>query len=79
MSLASRGARSAANLAARRVRERKAREELGALRRGHIGPSREDPPPEVIEEAVRAYAAPRSITAMVCGDPPPGRSALHKR
>ncbi len=32
-----------------------------------------------IEERERAYGAPRSLTALVCGDPPAGRSALDKR
>jgi hypothetical protein len=37
-----------------------------------------DPPPHVAEEARRAYAQWRSITADFCGDPPPGRSALDR-
>jgi hypothetical protein len=37
------------------------------------------PPPEVIAEAMRAYAVPRDVTAMVCGDPLPGRSAWDRR
>ena len=37
-----------------------------------------DPPPHVAEEARRAYAQWRSITAEFCGDPPPGRSALDR-
>ncbi len=38
------------------------------------------PSPETIEEAARAIAAgPRNITAALCGDPLPGRSALDRR
>ena len=37
------------------------------------------PPPEVIAEAARAYAAPRDVTAVICGDPLPGRSARDRR
>ncbi|GAC1572931.1 MAG: hypothetical protein NVS3B5_02100 [Sphingomicrobium sp.] len=34
---------------------------------------------EMIAEAHRRNAAPRPITAWVCGDPAPGHSALDKR
>lgn len=37
---------------------------------------REPIPDEVIEEAVRAHSAPRTVTQIVNGDPLPGRSAL---
>lgn len=36
-------------------------------------------PSEAVEDAHRRMAAPRSITAFVFGDPPPGYSALDKR
>lgn len=36
-------------------------------------------PPEVIADSVRRSDAPRSLTAMLCGDPPPGYSALDRR
>jgi len=35
-----------------------------------------DPPPDVMAEAIRASRAPRTLTAEICGDPPPQRSAL---
>jgi hypothetical protein len=39
-----------------------------------------DPPPaEVIAERDRALYAPQSLTAMLLGDPLPGRSALDRR
>lgn len=37
------------------------------------------PPAEVIAEREAACQAPQSITAIVFGDPPPGRSALDRR
>jgi hypothetical protein len=33
----------------------------------------------LIEREARLALAPRSLTALICGDPPPGRSALDKR
>lgn len=36
-------------------------------------------PPEVIADAVRRSNAPRSLTAMLCGDPPFGYSAYDRR
>lgn len=36
-------------------------------------------PPHLAADAARRSSAPRSITALVCGDPPPGYSALDKR
>lgn len=45
-------------------------------RRESIGP---EVPTEVLAERNRAYAAPVSLTAMVMGDPLPGRSALEAR
>lgn len=63
----------------RRERDRRRRAEWKAasnditkLRR--TGPPA--PPDHVLEEAARAAAAPRSLTAEICGDPPPGRRAL---
>lgn len=38
----------------------------------------EPPPAHVIAERDRALYAPRSITAELLGDPPPGRSALDR-
>lgn len=38
--------------------------------------SRYEPPPEVIEEAIRAMRAQRSLTQELMGDPAPHRSAL---
>ena len=38
--------------------------------------SRYEPPPEVIEEAMRAMRAQRSLTQELMGDPAPHRSAL---
>lgn len=62
--------------------ERKPRGELVAD--GPIGTvghpeSPHDIPPEVIADALRRAAAPRSLTAMICGDPAPGQSALDRR
>lgn len=37
------------------------------------------PPAHVMQEAERAMTAPRSLTALICNDPPPGRSALDRR
>lgn len=37
------------------------------------------PPADVLAERARALSQPRTITAAVFGDPPPGRSALDKR
>jgi hypothetical protein len=37
------------------------------------------PPSELIEDAQRRALAPRSISAFVFGDPPPGYSALDRR
>lgn len=36
-------------------------------------------PRDVLFERKRALKAPRSLTALCCGDPAPGRSALDKR
>ena len=36
-------------------------------------------PPSVIDDALRRCLAPRSITALLFGDPAPGQSALDKR
>lgn len=55
----------------RALRER--RKEIAAA------PYSRDPPAEVVAEAARAAAAPRSLTAALCGDPPPGRRALDQR
>jgi hypothetical protein len=40
---------------------------------------RSTPPDEVLAEARRAYAAPRTVTQVICGDPPLGRSSLDKK
>jgi hypothetical protein len=37
------------------------------------------PPPEVLADAARRATAPRSLTALLCGDPEPGRSMLDQR
>lgn len=39
---------------------------------------RSEPPPEVLEEANRAAMAPRTLTAIMFGDPPPGRRAIDR-
>jgi hypothetical protein len=36
-------------------------------------------PPQLVEDAIRRARAPRSLTAIVCGDPPHGFSALDRR
>lgn len=36
-------------------------------------------PDEVIADAIRRARAPRTITSWICGDPPPGYSALERR
>ncbi|MES2030877.1 MAG: hypothetical protein V4477_16980 [Pseudomonadota bacterium] len=41
--------------------------------------SRPQPLPEQIEAAIHRLNAPRSITAMMFGDPAPGQSALDRR
>jgi hypothetical protein len=37
------------------------------------------PPPEVIIDAIKRASAPRTLTAIICGDPAPGFSALERR
>ncbi len=37
------------------------------------------PPAHVMREAERAMTAPRSLTSLICKDPPPGRSALDQK
>lgn len=39
----------------------------------------EPPPAHVIAERDRALYGPRSLTSVLLGDPPPGRSALDQR
>lgn len=54
----------------------------GALHRGHIGISNKGwavPPQPVLAEATAAHACGRSITAILMGDPLPGRSCLDRR
>ena len=46
---------------------------------GRTTPDRHVAPPEVIEDAIRRASAPRSVSAWICGDPPPGWSALERR
>lgn len=36
-------------------------------------------PPGALEDAQRRLYAPRSLTAVLCGDPAPGRSALDRK
>ena len=36
-------------------------------------------PPEVLAERDACLKTPKSLTAWICGDPPPGRSALAQR
>jgi hypothetical protein len=36
-------------------------------------------PAEVMEDRARRMAAPKTITGMLCGDPPPGWSALDRK
>lgn len=36
-------------------------------------------PSHVIEDAVLRYSLPRTLTATLCGDPPPGYSALDRK
>lgn len=59
---------------AARARQMKSSPHCGQIDRGP-----RLPPPEVMAEAIRAMAAPRDITAIICGDPPLGRSALSRR
>lgn len=66
-------------LAARRERDRARRAEWKSAtndvtRMRRTGPPA--PPDYVLEEAARAAAAPRSLTAEIFGDPPVGRRAL---
>lgn len=37
------------------------------------------PPPDVVADAMRRAVAPRSLTALLMGDPAPGASALDRR
>jgi hypothetical protein len=39
----------------------------------------EPPSTAALAERERALAAPQTLTAVFCGDPPPGRSALDQR
>ena len=39
----------------------------------------EPPPEQVLAERDAAMGAPQSLTAILFGDPPPGRSALDRR
>lgn len=45
----------------------------------HRTEPRPDVPNHVIEDAIRRQKAARSITALICGDPPLGYSALDRR
>ncbi len=47
--------------------------------RHHHATSRHEPPWCVLAERDAAAFAPRSLTALMLGDPPAGRSALDKR
>ena len=64
------------NLRDRERREREKRESVALVSAGHVAPRR--PPPEVIAERDRAYAALDPITALL-GDPPLGRRAIDHR
>ncbi len=65
------------------IRKRCARDGLPTIspqaRKRAAGSAIFDPPPEVIHEAVLRALAPRSLTAIICGDPPLIASALGKR
>lgn len=41
--------------------------------------SRATPPADTLAERNRVLARPMTMTATLCGDPPPGRSALDKK
>ena len=62
--------------------ERRRRPELasgtGYHRAGHVDGGRAAPPAHVIAEAERAASAPRTLSMLQFGDPPPGRSALDR-
>lgn len=61
----------------RRGRVRKSRRAAGKPEPRYVTPAR--CPPEVIAERDIALSQQTSLTALVFGDPPPGRSALDKR
>ncbi len=66
----------------RNFRRKCARDELAAISprvRRQYRVAAVEPPPEVIWEAIQRAKAPRSITAIICGDPPLIASALGKR
>jgi hypothetical protein len=44
----------------------------------YVPPVAKNVPACVLEERERALSAPMSLSAQLCGDPPPGRSALDK-
>jgi hypothetical protein len=44
-----------------------------------ISAVRPNPSQEAIAEAIRAYSAPRTLTALLMGDPPKGRSSLDQK
>lgn len=52
---------------------------LADLDAGSAGTPSARPTPDMIEDARLRNRAPRSITSWICGDPPPGQSALDKR
>ncbi len=49
-------------------RKRRERRELGIPER--LLTAKSGPPPEVIADAIKRALIPRSITALICGDPP---------
>lgn len=56
-----------------RIRETQQRRIIPAMR-----PYTISIPPEVIADALLRASAPRSLTAILCGDPPPQQAALYR-
>lgn len=80
----SKHANDAARMAARAdqyrqrlIRDRSARHARG-LEKHRVTPDCA-PPTHVIDARDRALGAPQSLTSLVLGDPPPGRSALDRK
>jgi hypothetical protein len=63
---------------ASRERVKRANERVNVERRATAGGIAKAPA-QVVEDAVRRARAPRSLTALAFGDPPPGYSALDRR
>ena len=49
------------------------------FRKPRVEPPQERAPEHVLQEAARRMSAPRTITGLICGDPPKGYSALEQR